>query len=391
MELKKLCLLFIAAVPVCEAAYDADDTVKLSAELAYRYDDNVFRLADDANNSVTLKNGTQGDSYLQATVAGRIDIPVSRQKFYASANVSRQQYFSFDELDYTAWQTELGWQWQAGNQFSGSLAAHASESMNSFDDVRTGIVDMIRENGANWTGYWQLMSNWLLLADASYAEQKHSERHFDDARVVNYGLGVRYVTDKGSSITLRQGWQTYDYLNDLQFFPADLRGYDEQLTSLALSWPFSAQLQFNATAGLSRWTAKSGLGDTTTTPQGDIGVVWQPSEKTRVRAGYGQNFNQFSSGIGRDLERKFYLGANWAQSAKMAWDTEVSHRQRTSDTSVGVRVRDELYDTVSLALNYAPTRSITIRPYVRLEWREDQLGKADYSDSQVGISAKYNY
>ena len=378
--------------PFSFAAYDATDMVSLNADMAYKYDSNVFRLSDFGSNSVVRKNdGQLGDSNLQAVLGAKFQMPISRQKIYANAQMSRQQYFTFEELNYTGWQADVGWGWQLGNQFFGTLAAHSKSSMNSFDDVRNGVVDMVRETGADWNGAWQIHSQWSLLANASYVKQVHDERKLEDAKNSSYGFGLRYVTGKGSSLTLRHNWQDYDYLNDLLFISASLRGYTEQITTLNLVWPITEKIEIAANGGFSQWKSKIQNSKSSRTPQGDLALKWRGTEKTRFRTGYGQNFDQFNSGVGRNLERKAYFGANWEMSEKMVWDAEFSRRQRTTDSSHSIQLRDELYDSFRLRLSYTPVRSVTLSPFVTLERRKDQIGSDDYSDQQYGISGRYDF
>lgn len=391
MQLKRLCLLLLTVAPVVQGAYDAEDTLKLNAELAYRYDDNVFRLADNANNTVTKRHGTQADSNVLAAVGGRIDVPVSRQTFYVLGNVSRQQYFKFDELNHTAWTAGLGWDWQAGSQFFGNLSADSSSNMSSFDEVSPDVIDMVRQDGVSWNGNWVLSKNWLLVADTAYRREDHDERQFEDARSIIYGLGLRYVTDKGSSITLRHQWQDYDYLKNIGAFPADLRGYKEQSLSLVLAWPVTQQFQVQASGGYSRWKPNFGGQKSSSTPQGDLTVTWQATGKTRLRAGVGQNFDQFNSGAGRDLERTVFAGANWTMTDKVRWDAEYRYKQRETKTALGILLRDELYDSASLSLVFEPVRSVSLKPFAKFEQRNDQIGKANYKDTQFGLSGRYDF
>lgn len=388
--INKLCLLTVVVSPWCLAAYDADDTLKLNAAIDYRYDDNVFLLPDRSSNSITREYGQRGDSSIIASVGGRIDVPVSRQLLYAVANVARQQYLTFEELDYTAWNGQLGWKWQVGSQFSGDLNARASYSMNSFEDVRNGIIDMVNDNGAGWNGNWQFSSNWALLANIGYDEQTHSDLKYQDARVVNYGLGVRFNTDKGSAISLIHQWQDYSYLRNL-FLPADKRGYYEQNTRLSLMWPITAYFNLNANAGLSSWKSKADSSSTESTPQGDLGFSWQVSEKTKLSAGVGQNFEQFNDGAGRNLERTAYFSAGWTMTEKVSWLFNYNYRQQERESSIGIDGRKQNYNTLRLSAAYRPIRSVSINPYAQYISSNVDKGFDDYNDAQIGVSARYDY
>ncbi|QLG90091.1 hypothetical protein HQ393_17420 (plasmid) [Chitinibacter bivalviorum] len=357
LSINQLWLFTAMVTSFCFAAYDADDTLKLNAAIDYRYDDNVFLLPNSSSNSITREYGQRGDSSIVASVGGRIDVPLSRQVLYVAANAARQQYLKFDELNYTSWNGQLGWKWQVGSQFSGDLNARASYSMNSFEDVRNGIIDMINDNSASWNGNWLFSSNWALLANIGYDEQTHSDLKYQDARVVNYGLGVRFNTDKGSVISLIHQWQDYSYLRNL-FLPADKRGYHEQNTRLSLLWPVTANLNLTANAGLSSWKSKADTASTESKPQGDIGFNWQITDKTKVSAGVGQNFEQFNDGAGRNLERTAYFSSGWAMTEKLSWLFNFNYRQQERESTLGINGRKQNYNTTRLSAAYRPIRSV---------------------------------
>ncbi|WP_047393334.1 hypothetical protein [Chitinibacter sp. ZOR0017] len=391
MARKKLAVVLGCAIGLAHGAYDADDTLKLNAEVGYGYDDNVFRLSEQGSNSITRKHGQQGDSKLDVALGGRIDVPVSRQNFSASARVNRQQYMDFSELNYTGWQADLGWAWQAGSLLSGQLNAGTSRSMSSFEDTRDGRIDMVRQSNVQWQGAYLILSNWALVADVGYSKQTHDVRTLEDAKNLTYGLGMRYRTEYGSSLTVRQQWQDYDYLRNLAFIPADRRGYEERLTQLVLQWPYSEKLNISASGGVSSWKSKLTGERSSSTPQGNLDLTWQATGKTKLRAGYGQNFDQFTSGAGRDLQRVTYLGAAWAMSEKWLWDLELRHWQKQTEMQAGQRLRDEQYESAKLSVVFKPARAWSIRSYLRWEQREDQMGSADYDLFAGGITGRYDF
>ncbi|MBM5574862.1 hypothetical protein GKO28_11945 [Deefgea sp. CFH1-16] len=162
-----------------QAAFDSTDTVKLFTDIAaYKYDSNVFRLSDQQENNSTRKHQQKGDSSLSAGVRSRIDVPLSRQNVYAAADFTYNKYLVFDELNSPAWNVSLGWDWVVGNQLSGNLSAATSRELSSFDDVRISVVDTVKRDSANWAGSWQLLSNFSVLANASYIQESHDVRKF---------------------------------------------------------------------------------------------------------------------------------------------------------------------------------------------------------------------
>ena len=141
---KKVVLLSVFAIGNTYAAYDNEDTVKLYADIAYRYDSNVFRLSDKQENNTTREHQQKDDSSVRAGIGGRIDLPLSRQNVYAKADFSQTKYLTFDNLDAPSWDVGLGWDWVVGNQLQGNLSVSSSSDLSSFDDVRVSVVDTVK-------------------------------------------------------------------------------------------------------------------------------------------------------------------------------------------------------------------------------------------------------
>ncbi|MBM5572338.1 MULTISPECIES: outer membrane beta-barrel protein [Deefgea] len=387
---KNLVLLSALALGNAQAAYDSEDTVKLFADLAYVYDSNVFRLSDKQENNSTRRHQQKSDSSITAGFGGRVDLPLSRQNVYATANVSYRNYQVFDELNGPAWDVGLGWNWVVGNQWSGTLTASTSSELSSFDDVRVSVVDTVKKDRFTWSANYQLLSNWALLANARYIQEDHDVRKYQNANDRLLGGGVRYTSDRGFSVTLLHSWSEHNYEEDL-IIPAHLRGYREQDTSLALSWPVTEKFNANLNIGYNQWT--SDFNSTKSTkPTGSLDLLWKVTPKTTLSAGAGQNFDSFGSNfVGRDLERTAYVKADWAITDKSKLAALYKYRQLETQLASGRITQDSEYDMFRLSFDYKILRSMLIRSFVEFGSRDEKINQFDYTDEQVGVSVKYDF
>lgn len=387
---RKMLLLGLAAIGNTYAAYDAEDAVKLSADAAYLYDSNVFRLSDKQENRSTLRYGQKSDSSVTAGVGAIAELPVSRQLVYARANLSYSRYFTFDELNNSAWDLGLGWNWVVGNQWKGNLSASTTRALSSFDDVRVSVVDTVKTDRFDWSANYQLLSNWSLLANAGYIQERHDVRKYQDANNRSIGGGVSYVSDRGLNITLRHSWSKHAYEQDL-IIPASLRGYSTQDTRLGFSWPVTEKFVANMNFGYNQ--SKSDFdGRKSTRPVGSFDLVWKVTPKTTLRTGAGQNFDVFgSSFVGRDLERTAYIAADWRVTDKSKFTAQYNYRQLETQLSTGRLTQDAIYDTYRIAFDYEVLRSLMFRSFVEFSTRDEKINQFDYNDEQIGVSLKYNF
>lgn len=387
---KKWALVSVLVMTNVHAAYDSEDTVKLFADVAYVYDSNVFRLSDKQENNATRRHGQKSDSSVTAGVGGRIDLPLSRQNFYVTADVSYSNYLTFDELNGPAWDVGLGWNWVVGNQWSGDLSASTSRALSSFDDVLVSVIDTVETDRFAWNAQYQLLSNWALLANASYIQEKHDVRKYQNAENKSFGAGVSYISDRGFVVTLLHSWSKHQYDEDL-IIPASLRGYSEQNTSLALRWPITEKFNANLNVGYNQWTSDFNK-QKSTRPIGSVDLVWKVTPKTTLKTGAGQNFDSFGSNfVGRDLERTAYAGADWSVTEKSKLAAIYKYRQLETQLSTGFITQDANYDTVRITYDYQILRDMVIRSFIEFGSRDEKINQFDYSDEQVGISVKYNF
>ncbi|WP_182076464.1 outer membrane beta-barrel protein [Deefgea sp. CFH1-16] len=204
------------------------------------------------------------------------------------------------------------------------------------------------------------------------------------------GAGVRYASGRSFALTLLHHWSEHNYDENL-IIPADLRGYNEQNTSLKLSWPVTEQFGINAKAGYSQWKSQFN-GSKSTKPTGAIDLTWQATAKTTLSTGVGQNFESFGSNIvGRDLERTAYIAANWLLTEQSTLGARYNYRQLETLLSLGVLTQDSVFDTFQLSYDYKILRSMVIMSYIQYEQRNEKINQFDYKDQQVGVSLKYNF
>lgn len=383
----RVCLAGLSLSACAQAAYGPEDTLKLNAELGTSYDSNLFKLEENNNNHMALQQGTKSDIKTEARIGGRLDLKLSRQLLHISADINQISYRTFKDLNHRDWNTSVVWDWLAGNRLRGQLSAAARSSMSSFEDKLPGTdhgrLDMQQQSSLNWQGELKLKSSLALIASAGISSEEHDVNQYIDAKSKIAGLAIRYQTDQGNFFMARHSWRKYTYDLDLPF----RSGFTEQISAIEMGYSPGSKIDLNATLGLSRWDSAA---DSQTTPQGDFTITWRPGDKTRLRLTYGQNFSEFTSGLGRNLDRQMTLNTVWQMTEKTGWDMDLYRRDRSFEVAGGI-FQDERTHHLRLGLNYQPILPLLISSYLQAEQRSSNNINSNYKDYQFGLGARFNY
>ena len=120
-------LIAALAAATCGAVWaDEPSPWYVGASQALTHDSNVFR----------VPNGPS-DTYSDTSLFGGFDQPVSRQRFYAAANLHYSKYSSQSALDNTSYGVNAGWDWATIESLSGNLGASANQSLAARDNNTT--------------------------------------------------------------------------------------------------------------------------------------------------------------------------------------------------------------------------------------------------------------
>src|SRR5262245_7059435 len=136
------------------AAYPAEprtDPFRFDAFAGAVRDSNLFRLAD--NDPARALLGTDDTSDVIRRVGADMDaeLDLSQQKLLFNANVARNDFQTFNDLNNTSYRGALDWQWKVGGAFSGTLGGERERALATFSELQAPIKDQITEDHAHLT------------------------------------------------------------------------------------------------------------------------------------------------------------------------------------------------------------------------------------------------
>jgi hypothetical protein len=387
----RACLIGVCLVDYAQAAYGPEDIFKLTADVAYQYDSNIFKLDENKDNVQTQKHGKKADSRLETRLGSSLDLVLSRQLVHAVADVNQINYSNFTDLNRNEWSVNLIWDWVVGSIATGQLRANTSTRMSSFEDNllsqnSNSVLDMQKQDSINWQGVLKLQSTIAIIGSAMVSTEQYDVKKYLDAKNEMASIGIRYSSKKGNYVSVKHSWRKYIYDQDL-FFRA---GFTEQTTSLDLAYAPDSKVDINVSLGMSRWVSDFN-NEKQYTPQGDLGLLWRATDKTQLRLNYGEKFAEFTSGSGRNLDQYLNFNARWNMSEKVNWNLDLNQRNRSIEVAGSESSNEEKTNSVRLSMGYKALQQLTINSYLQAEKRDSSVSNADYKYYQIGLNATLVY
>ena len=191
----------LALAPGAQAKdlYEVVKAVNPYVSAGTTYDSNLLRLSKDES-ELLFGTRSKSDKYLTLEAGFNTDVEVSRQRFLLNGRVYRNNYDTFDSLDYTGGDAKALWEWTWGKLWDGELGYTYDRSLRSFANQTVPQKDIRTENkflgGANrWlTDRWRLGMRGN-SSDISFSDSKN----LDQKRQLG-GVAFDYVTQKGNSV-----------------------------------------------------------------------------------------------------------------------------------------------------------------------------------------------
>lgn len=184
--------LAFAALAATSAYADDPNPYFIGLREVLGHDSNVFR----SNTPVSA-------SYSTTSLLGGFDQQVSRQRFYANANVGVTRYSgsvdasgnNTDNLNNTSYGLAAGWDWQTIEKLSGTLSANVTRSLASLGDNSTStanIGNLVTTQQYGLTARYGGDSTLSIEGDLAYHKVSYSQQSASDSTGNSASIGLYY-------------------------------------------------------------------------------------------------------------------------------------------------------------------------------------------------------
>lgn len=376
-----LCLAMLLMTKGLWAAQE--DNLILNASLSVQHDDNLFRLPDQ----VSVEKG-RGDTIATPTATLGYQQLFSKQRVSLTATAFSPRYQQHDTLNYHGYRLATGWLGQIGKRWQPSLDYLKSHELSSYEDVQTGIMDMLDRQRFAAGLFYGRIGRVRLGADGWLEQKRHGSSTYELLDLDDTGLGLQseFSSRRGSKVTLRYESQWIDYRK-----APEVLDYRLDKLRLSLMWPVSAKLEWSAVGGYMRWhfddeeaSQRSWLGGTR--------FRWLPTDKWDLDLSYQRDSQDPGYNLRVAYSDTLALDAGWALAQKWRLKGRVSQvwSQYGLDDSLGQQRKDDSL-SYRLALTWQATETLSAEPYWMLGHRNSNQSSTDYDYQQLGLTFTYSY
>lgn len=368
-------------------------------------DNNVARLSNSANTQAILGSSQRSDTVTRLGAGVRYDQRiVGRQRLRLEARGDQYSYDRYSTFDNFAYGLLGEWDWELGNQLSGTLGFQRRRALVDLAEVQALAKDTLTQDQYYATGGYQFTPNWRVRGALNHAELRRNSEAVSGH--TNAGtVGLDYVTPLGNSLGVEATHSTGTF-------------GAPQLTSdvgnIALPVPVSNEFRQNEVAAVGnftfgpQWRIGARLGETKrehvflsqrdfSGTTGRLTVDWTPGTKTILSfAAYKEARPIIDLSASYAVVKGLQFGPSWAATAKLVFNARLITERRSfaGDPTVpllGLPQRDETLKGIRLGMGWEPVRHTEISLGIDHGTRSSNILLRDYDYTAIMANLKYSF
>lgn len=389
------CLALLAGAG--EAMAVLDDRVELFAAETLAVDSNVFRLSRDSAASRLLNNGGRGDAYSTTAFGVKADVPISRQRFLASASLNQTHFQRYGELDHTGRDLRGTWLWQLGDSLNGQAGYSETEALASFANIQGRISNPLTTRRLFANATQALTPSWQLQFGVAEQTQRNGalSRRDNDIDLHSADLAFSHLSPAGNRIGLglREDVGDYPHRQTVGAGSYD-NAWQQHRAGLFADWSLSGKSRVNLRVDRIHRDYEQ--------------LAQRNYDGTMFRASYDwQATGRFSllASIQRDISASEDIQTSFVRvrgvalkpmfdisdKLKLAGVADYSTRDYLGDPAVALGTapaRSDQVRSLAATLSYRPLRTLDVQLLGQREWRTSNIALTDYSANLFSLTAR---
>jgi len=404
MSCRKILIASAASVLVHAPAAVANegDVVNLSAAVTMMHDNNMFRLAPNAN---PANYGLEGrsDTITMTSLGLNLNKMVSRQQLIGNISFADTSYKRNSYLDFLALNYDGKWLWAVGTRWTGEFALDRAESLNTYSDYTTNnyrarnvrLIENERFTAnywfhTSWAAFLGVSRNSLTNEQALLAESDYEASGF------NYGIRFRPVSGNTVALRIRQLDGRYSNRQFNAAAQAD-NGFSHNGVDLEANWLLTGKTQLRSRLEYLERKHDHFVSRDYSGWAGNLDLVYAITGKSNLTFGYKHDLAAFQQSTSSYYELdELNLGARWAATDKISTSARLGYGKRSYHGAIaplpaGVEPRQDKTTRAGIDISYRPLRWFEIKAGMNYEKRNVNDDRYDYKDRTtfVSLSAQY--
>lgn len=388
-------------------AAQPEDALNFAVGAGTRYEDNLFRIDDDTDPRSVAGKSRRSDLINTYNIGIKIDKLYAQQRFQLDLEAIKNDYQTYDYLDFTAKNYRAAWLWHLTPRLSGTILIDRKQSQSNFADFRNNNNQVIQQQSIQTNESRVFNADWLvggglhLIGGVSeYRSRNDSDAFNAVGDYVQDGVevGIKYVARSENSISLIQRESS----GDVQGRPVDPftqfdSGFEQSETEAELNYRLTGKSYINARLGYidrehDNFSSRDYDGIT-----GQLAYIWTPTGKLRVVSSLSRSYGSYQQAFNSYyISNTFAISPVWDVTAKTKIRARYSYSERDYHGAITLAVvpegelREDKVQALSLAAEWQATRTILVTGTLQHEVRDsnfDSFG-LDYDANSVGISGQ---
>lgn len=404
MSCRKILIASAASVLVHAPAAVANegDVVNLSAAVTMMHDNNMFRLAPNANPANYGLDG-RSDTITMTSLGLNLNKMVSRQQLIGNISFADTSYKRNSYLDFLALNYDGKWLWAVGTRWTGEFALDRAESLNTYSDYTTNnyrarnvrLIENERFTAnywfhTSWAAFLGVSRNSLTNEQALLAESDYEASGF------NYGIRFRPVSGNTVALRIRQLDGRYSNRQFNAAAQAD-NGFSHNGVDLEANWLLTGKTQLRSRLEYLERKHDHFVSRDYSGWAGNLDLVYAITGKSNLTFGYKHDLAAFQQSTSSYYELdELNLGARWAATDKISTSARLGYGKRSYHGAIaplpaGVEPRQDKTTRAGIDISYRPLRWFEIKAGMNYEKRNVNDDRYDYKDRTtfVSLSAQY--
>jgi exopolysaccharide biosynthesis operon protein EpsL len=417
--------LALIALPACALAFDTVDSVvypntgtfpaypvdeargplNFFVQGGVMRDNNVARLSSLANTSAVLGSSQRSDTVTRLGLGVRYDQRViGRQRVRLEARGDQYWYDRYSTFDNFAYGLLGQWDWELGNQLSGTLGYQRRRVLVDLAEVQGLTKDTITEDRYYGTGAYSFMPNWRVRGGLNRS-QLHRNNDAVSGHTSSATGGIDYFTPLGNSLGVEATRATGDFsapqvASDVGNIPLPVavsNQFRQDEVAVVGNFTFGPQWRVGARVGQTRREHTIlGVRDFKGTT-GRATLDWIPGTKTILSfAAYKEARPIVDLAASYAVVRGVQFGPSWAATAKLVFNARLISERRSyaGDPAVpllGLPQRDETLKGVRFGVGWEPIRHTEISLGLDHGTRSSNILFRDYSYTAIMANLRHNF
>ncbi|MDR2925019.1 MAG: outer membrane beta-barrel protein [Azoarcus sp.] len=393
-------LLGVQSAWVAAQEEDEQSPFSFSVSQTFSWDDNMYRLPDGE----PPRDGSDRSDVVSNTSVGiNFDKTYSRQSFHAGISATHSVYRKHSNLDNTAPDANLRWDWRAGDRWSGVLGYGWSESFVGFENTygyynaqQEKVMHRLSRANASADFWWH--PNWATGFSFSdvRSDYRDDARQFDQYEAQQVSLNLTYRPSTGNRVVFSLRGEEGLYLNrkkkeELVPGETSLRDWERYDAQVSAQWQLTGATKLSGYTGYTQRKYDLASNRDFSGVTGKIALNWMPSGKAIVDLSWRREIGADADYVSNyAVTQGWALQPTWVISSKVRLGATFEYLDRDYGGDPGypaaeINPREAKTTAYGLNLQYMPTPNANIALGYRQQKRESDK---EIYDSIYGFDAR---